>query len=55
MIGLACIDYGFECNFVAQGDVEKIVDDFKTHMEEEHGIEYSREAVMQFVIRKQGA
>ena len=51
---LACIDYGFECNFVTQGNVEKIIDDFKTHMEEEHGIEYSKEAIMQFVMRKQG-
>lgn len=54
MLSLACIDYGFECDFVTQGNVEKIIDDFKTHMEEEHGIEYSKEAIMQFVMRKQG-
>ena len=55
MVRLACKDYGFECDFVAEGDVEKVIDDFKTHMEEVHGIEYSKEAVMQFVMRKQGA
>ncbi len=55
MTALACIDYGFECDFVTQGDVEKMVEEFRVHMEEEHGIEYSAEAIMQFVMRKQGS
>ncbi len=55
MTALACIDYGFECDFVTQGDVEKIVEEFRVHMEEEHGIGYSAEAIMQFVMRKQGS
>ena len=52
---LACMDYGFGCDFVAEGNVEQVINDFKAHMEEEHGIEYSKEAVLQFVIRKQHA
>ncbi len=51
---LRCNDYGFECDFVAQGGVEEVIDNFKAHTEEEHGIDYSREALMQFIARQQG-
>lgn len=54
MVELKCRDYGFECDFVASGDVEKVIDDFKGHTEEVHGIDYTREAIMQFIARKQG-
>ncbi|RNJ78402.1 MAG: DUF1059 domain-containing protein [Nitrosopumilus sp. H8] len=54
MVELKCRDYGFECDFVAEGQVEGIIDDFKTHTEEVHGIDYTREAIMQFILRKQG-
>lgn len=53
MATLKCRDYGFECEFVAEGEIEGVVDKFKTHTDEEHGIDYSREAVMQFILRKQ--
>ena len=50
---LVCQDYGFECNFVAESeDVDTVIQDFRNHSEEVHGIEYSKEAVMQFVLRK---
>ncbi|WP_423839146.1 DUF1059 domain-containing protein [Undibacterium luofuense] len=53
MIKLVCRDYGFECEFVASGnDVKQVVDDFGRHSAEEHGIEYSKEALMQFIMRK---
>ena len=32
---------------------EKVIEDFRTHTEEVHGIDYSKEAVMQFLLRKQ--
>ncbi|RNJ75942.1 MAG: DUF1059 domain-containing protein [Nitrosopumilus sp. H13] len=54
MVELKCRDYGFECDFVAEGQVEGIIDDFKNHTEEVHGIDYTREAIMQFILRKQG-
>lgn len=54
MAKLKCRDYGFECDFVAEGDMDVVIDEFKKHTDEEHGIDYSREAVMQFVLRKQG-
>ena len=49
---LTCRDYGFECDFVAEGDIEEIIDKFGQHSEEEHGIDYSKEAIMQVILRK---
>ena len=54
MARLRCNDYGFECDFVAQGETEDVIEDFQKHTEEEHGIDYSKEALMQFIIRQQG-
>ncbi len=53
MVKLKCSDYGFECDFVSDGELETVLDDFRNHTEEEHGIDYSKEAVMQFILRKQ--
>ena len=50
---LKCIDYGFECVFEVDGEQDKVIEDFRTHTEEVHGIDYSKEAVMQFLLRKQ--
>ncbi|ABK78276.1 hypothetical protein CENSYa_1658 [Cenarchaeum symbiosum A] len=52
MTKLRCADYGFECEFVAEGEVDSVVDTFGTHMEEEHGIGYNREALMQVILRQ---
>ncbi len=53
MIKLVCRDYGFECEFVASGnDAKQVADDYGKHSSEEHGIEYSKEALMQFITRK---
>jgi len=48
-----CRDYGFECDFIAEGDdISKVIDEYSKHSAEVHGIEYSKEALMQFIIRK---
>ncbi len=53
MVKLACRDYGFECSFVAEGeDVSEVLEKFGKHTLDEHGIEYSKEALMQFILRK---
>ncbi len=52
MVSLRCNDYGYECNYVAEGEVDKVVEEYKQHMDEEHGIDYSKEAIMDFVNRK---
>ena len=54
MAELKCRDYGFECDFVASGEMEAVIEHFRNHTEEEHGIDYSKEAIMQFLLRKQG-
>ncbi len=49
---LSCSDYGFECDFVAEGGSEEVITKFGEHSREEHGIDYSKEALMQFIMRK---
>ena len=49
---LKCSDYGFECDFIAQGDIEQVIIEFGAHTDVEHGIDYSKQALMQFVLRK---
>jgi len=38
---------------IADGETEKVIEDFRNHAEEVHGIDYSVEAVKQILIRKQ--
>jgi len=49
---LLCRDYGFECDFVAEGENAELITKFGKHSSEEHGIEYSRVVLMQFIIRQ---
>jgi len=50
---LCCVDYGFECGFVAESkDTSGMIEEFAKHTLDEHGIEYSKEALMQFMLRK---
>jgi len=55
MAKLKCKDYGFECDYVSEGEIEHVINDFRTHTDDIHGIDYSKEAVMQMLLRKQGA
>ena len=53
MPSFRCKDYGFECDFIAEGDDNaKVIMEYSKHSAEEHGIEYSKEALMQFILRK---
>ena len=53
MAKLCCVDYGFECAFAAESDdASKMIDDFAKHTSDQHGIEYSKEVLMQFMLRK---
>ena len=48
-----CKDYGFECDFIAEDDdTAKVILEYSKHSIDEHGIEYSKEALMQFILRK---
>jgi len=53
MTKLCCVDYGFECDFAAEStDASEMIEQFAKHTSDEHGIEYSKEALMQFMLRK---
>ncbi len=52
MAKLKCSDYGFECDFVSEGEIEEVIEVFGKHTDEEHGIDYSKEALMQFILRQ---
>ena len=54
MAKLTCMDYGFECSYVVEGEVEHVIDQYQKHSTEEHGIEYSAEALTQVILRQQG-
>ena len=50
---LRCEDYGFECEYVL--DEEKtleMIEKFRNHFEEEHGIDYTIEAVIQMITNR---
>lgn len=50
---LRCEDYGFECEFAL--DEEKSLaelEKFRDHFEEEHGIDYTIEAVTQMITNR---
>lgn len=52
-IKLRCEDYGFECEYVL--DEEKtvgLIQKLRDHFEEEHGIDYTVEAVTQMITNR---
>ncbi len=56
MTKLCCVDYGFECAVTAESDdASKMIEDFAKHTSDQHGIEYSKEVLMQFMLRKHGS
>ena len=53
MVKLQCKDYGFEYDFLVEGnDTTQVILDFGKHTDDEHCIEYSKENLMQFIMRK---
>jgi len=53
MAKFTCRDYGFECDFVTEGDdMAKVIEEYGKHSCDEHGIEYSKETLMQFILRQ---
>jgi predicted small metal-binding protein len=50
---LRCDDYGFECEFVLDGNKSlEQLEKLRNHFEEEHGIDYTIEAVTQMITNK---
>jgi len=47
---LRCDDYGFECEFILDGEkTVGLIEKLRNHFEEEHGIDYTIEAVTQMI------
>ena len=52
-IKLNCMDYGFECEFVLEGKKSlTLIKKLREHMENEHGIDYSIDAIIQMIVNK---
>ena len=50
MVRAVCRDYGFDCDYVIEGSIEKVVQEFGKHTTEKHGIEYSEETLTKFML-----
>ncbi len=50
---LRCVDYGFECEFSLEEEKSIAqLQKLRNHFEEEHGIDYTIEAVTQMITNK---
>jgi len=50
---LRCEDYGFECDFVLEGEKNtRLLEKLREHFEEEHGIDYTAEAITQMIVNR---
>ena len=50
---LRCEDYGFECEFALNEEKTiGLIKKLRDHFEEEHGIDYSAEAVTQMITNR---
>jgi len=55
MTKLVCSDYGFDCDFIAEGDdIAKVIEEYGKHSCDEHGIEYTKDVLIQIILRKNG-
>ena len=52
MVKAVCRDYGFDCDFACEGDLDAVIDDFGKHCTDEHGIEYKKETLTKFLLNK---
>ena len=50
MVKAVCKDYGFDCDYLIEGSMEKVVQEFGKHTTEKHGIEYSEETLTKFML-----
>ena len=53
MSELACKNYGFDCNFITNGEeVGKVIKEFRNHTIQEHYIDYPEGVLMKFILSK---
>ena len=50
---LRCEDYGFECNLVLDEEMTVgLIEKLRNHFEEKHGIDYTKEVIMQMLTNR---
>jgi predicted small metal-binding protein len=50
---LRCDEYGFECDFSLEGKKSlELLETLRVHFEEEHGIEYPIDAIIQMIVNR---
>ena len=49
---IRCDDHGFDCDYTVEGVAEKIVNAYWEHMNNEHGIDYSKESIYKSIKNK---
>ena len=47
MVKVICHNYGNDCDFEVQGNIEEVTEKYNYHSEQKHGIEYSKETLEQ--------
>jgi len=52
MVKAVCRDYGFDCDFTCEGDLDTVTDGFGKHCTEEHGIEYQKETIINNCLQR---
>jgi len=52
MVKATCKDYGYDCDYTVEGDIDKVAEEFGKHTADVHGIEYSKETLTKFMLNK---
>ena len=52
MVRAVCRDYGYDCDYSVEGDIDKVAEEFGKHTTDVHGIEYSKETLTKFMLNK---
>ena len=51
MVKFSCHNYGFDCSFEINGDDDYVIEKYQKHSFDIHGIDYSTEALNNFILR----
>jgi predicted small metal-binding protein len=52
MVKATCRDYGHDCDYTVEGDIDKVAEEFGKHTADVHGIEYSKVTLTKFMLNK---
>ena len=52
MVKATCRDYGHDCDYTVEGNIDKVAEEFGKHTADVHGIEYSKVTLTKFMLNK---